>query len=289
MNGPRLSMLLAIAYVALWAVIEALAAKVLSRYSPYEVVWWRYAVHLGFMVAVWGWREPASLWRTKRPAFQLSRSMLMLGMPASWVMALQSGVNAGTLMSIFWLSPLLILAFAWIFLRERAPALVWLSCGVACVGAMLLTVPGPIPPPSLLVFPIGMAATFSLYVVMTRSLRSETTRANLFFTALGVFVVLTPVMPRVWVTPSLHDIGVFTGVGLLGYLALFALDRFAAAAPVSVAAPLVYLQLVFTVAIGWLLSGHRVTVWTLVGLLLITVAASFVWARAPRLNVREAA
>jgi drug/metabolite transporter (DMT)-like permease len=288
MNAARRSMLAMVAFVALWAALDAVASRLHGHYSPYQVVWTRYAVHLAFMVAVWGWRDPASLWRTRRPVFQWSRSMLMLGMPASWAIAMSAGVASGTLMSIFWLSPLLILALARAFLGERASASVWLICGVACAGALMLTVPGPLPSPSLLVFPLGMALTFSLYVVMTRSLRSETSRANLFYTALGVFVVLTPWMPHVWVAPSAHDMVVFTGVGLLGYLGLFALDYFAAAAPVSVAAPLAYLQLVFALVIAWGLGSQRPAPGTLVGQLLIASAALCVWARTPRLSVQEA-
>ena len=287
MTGARRSMLLMVAFVALWAALKALAAKVRAHYSPYQVVWTRYAVHQLFMLALWGWREPATLWRTRRPGFQLARSMLMLGMPASWVFAMNAGV-ASTLMSILWLSPLLILAFAGVFLGERAPASVWLICGIACVGALMLTVPGPLPSAPLLVFPLGMAVTFSLYVVMTQSLRSETTRANLFYTALGVFVVLTPFMPRIWFTPSLHDMMVLGGVGLLGYLALCALDRLAAAARVSVAAPLGCLQLVFTVVIAWGFGDHRHAPLALIGLLLIAGTALYVWASAPRLIVEAA-
>jgi drug/metabolite transporter (DMT)-like permease len=288
MSAARKSMLLMVAFVGLWAAVEALASTVLAPYSPYQVVWTRYAVHLAFMVAVWGWREPASLWRTQRPWFQSARSMLMLGMPASWALATQSGVASGTLMAIFWLSPLLILAFGRIFLGERAAASVWLVSGIACIGAMLLTRPGPLPSPLLLVFPLGMAVTFSLYVVMTRSLRGETSRTNLFYTALGVFVVLTPWMPHVWLTPSPHDLAVLIGVGLLGYLTLLALDRFAAAAPVSVAAPLAYLQLAFALAFAAGMGSRGLGISAAAGLLLIVGAAVCIWARAPRQTVREA-
>ncbi len=288
MTTARRSMLLMVVFVALWAMVEALAAQVLASYSPYQVVWTRYGVHLAFMIVVWGWREPALLWRTQRPMFQLARSMLMFGMPASWAIATSAGVASGTLMSIFWLSPLLILAFARLFLGERAPAMVWLISVVACGGALMLTVPGALPSLPLLVFPFGMAVTFSLYVVMTRSLRSETSRANLFHTALGVFVVLTPLMPHVWVAPSLRDLVVLTGVGLLGFFGLWALDRMAAAAPVSVAAPLAYLQLVFTVFIAAGLGSHRPGPAAIAGLLLITGTALYVWARAPRLIIQEA-
>jgi drug/metabolite transporter (DMT)-like permease len=288
MSAMRRSMLLMVAFVALWATVEALAARVLMHYSPYQVVWTRYGVHLAFMVAVWGWRQPSSLWHTRRPAFQLGRSMLMLGMPASWAIASSAGMDPSTVMSVFWLSPLLILVFARLFLGEKAPGAIWLVCAIACAGALMFTPPGPVHSVPMLVFPVIMAVTFSLYVVMTRSLRSENTRTNLFYTALGVFVVLTPLMPHVWVMPTLRDMALLTGVGLLGYVGLLALDRLAAAAPVSVAAPLAYLQIVFTVAIAAGFGAHRVAPMALAGLLVIAATALYLWARAPRLTVVEA-
>ena len=95
-----------------------------------------------------------------------------------------------------------------------------------------------------------MAVTFSLYVVMTRSLRSETTRANLFYTALGVFLMLSPAMPSLWIMPTLPHFAAIVGVGLLGLATLYALDRLAAAAPVSVSAPFAYLQIAVTAGLA---------------------------------------
>ena len=282
-------MLLMALFVALWAAVEELAAGALQRYSPYQVVWTRYVVHVLFMVAVWGWREPASLWKTGRPVFQVLRSMLMLGMPASWIIAMQLGVGGGTLMSVFWMSPLLILAFAKLFLGERATWLLWIAALVACAGAWLLTGPSLPASLSLLFFPIGMAVTFSLYVVMTRSLRSETPRANLFHSAFWVALLLTPAMPTLWITPAPQDLLAMIGVGLLGFAALFALDRMAAAAPVSVSAPASYLQLVFSIAIAWLFGHGHGGQWTAMGALLISGAVLFVWAHKPGLLLRNSA
>ncbi|MEO8804848.1 MAG: DMT family transporter [Burkholderiaceae bacterium] len=284
MTDNRRAMLLMLAFVSLWAAIEALAGHVLHHYSAYQVVWTRYAVHLALMLLVWGWREPGSLWRTRRPVFQFTRSLLMLGMPASWIVGMQLGVHAATLMSIFWLSPLFIIALARLFLRERVPAALWAVTAVACAGSFLLHEPGDLSPVRLLVFPLGMALCFSLYVVMTRSLRTETTRTNLFYTALGVFLVLTPFMPGLWITPSPQDMMAMVGVGVLGFVALAALDRMAAAAAVSVSAPFAYMQIAATVAIAFVagmeqgLSARR----TALGLLLIVGAAFYLWVREPR-------
>ena len=105
-----------------------------------------------------------------------------------------------------------------------------------------------------LLLPFVMAITFAAYVVMTRVLRTEPGHVNLFYTALGVFLALSPFIPAVWIMPNGQDLLVLTGIGLIGYLALFALDRMAAAAPVSISAPLAYLQLPFALTAG-LLAG----------------------------------
>lgn len=290
MSAHHRAMLLMAAFAVLWAAVEALGGLVLRRYSPYQVVWVRYAVHLAVMLAVWGWRQPRSLSGTRRPVFQLARSLLMLGMPASWVVGMQSGMDPSTLMCVFWSSPLLMLLLAWIFLHERIAAHLWAATLVAACGAVALHPPGRLESVSLLAWPFAMALCFSLYVVMTRSLRTESTRANLFYTALGVFLALTPAMPGLWVTPEPLDALVMCAIGVLGLAVLYFLDRMAAAAPVSVSAPFAYLQIVATAAIALMagMESHFSVRRIVVGVLLIVGAALYLWLRESRLSAPAA-
>jgi len=290
MSANRRAILLMLGFVTLWALIEVMAAQVLRNYSPYQVVWTRYAVHLGLMLLIWGWREPASLWRTRRPVFQLSRSLLMLGMPASWIIGMQMGVPADVVMLVFWVSPLLIMGLAWLFLRDRAPPLIWLVTLMAGAGSLLVHDFAALPTPGQIVYPLAMALCFSLYVVMTRSLLVETTRTNLFYTALGVFLLLTPAMPGLWTTPSLPDLMTMVAVGLFGYVALYLLDRMAAAAPVSISAPFAFFQVVMTAGLFFALGvGHDMSTRRLaLGLILIVGALLYVWIREPHIVARDA-
>lgn len=248
-GDARKAMLYMAGFVALWAGIEFIAAKPLQDFSPYQVVWTRYAVHLLLMLAVWGRRDPARLWRTGRRGYHLARSLLMLGMPASWVLALQTGVAPDAIMHVFWTSPLLMLALAWLLLRERPGPPVWIATSVAMAGAYLLHRPGGLDTMRVLGFPLAMALSFSLYVVMTRSLRSEPTLVNLFYTALGVFLALTPAVPQLWRTPGLLEALTMVCIGVFGWLTLWMLDRAVAEAPVSVSAPVIYLQPLVVAAI----------------------------------------
>lgn len=279
MTVNQRAMALMVAFGALWASVEVVAAPLLHHHSPYQVVWMRYAVHLLLLLAICSWRDPSVLWRTGRPTYQLARSMLMLGMPASWAIAMNAGVPGDTQMGLFWLSPLFVLLLAGWMLGERIGARTWVVAGVACAGSLLVHPLHGVAHVWLLVLPLAMALCLALYVVMTRALRTETTRANLFYTALGVFAALTPAMPFVWTAPSVGELGVMVVVGGLGLLTLLALDRCAGLAPLAVSAPLLYAQLLVTVAVQ-LLPTHgafHVPWRLLVGALLIAAALIYFW------------
>lgn len=282
MTSERRAVVLMLAFVVLWAFVEALETSLLKTYSLLQVVWTRYGVHLAFMFALWGWREPSTLWISSRPIYQLARSMLMIGMPAIWIIGTQMGSGIGSAMPYFWVAPFLILVLARLFLRESIDPWLWTAGVAGSVGAILAQGAEGLPPLTFLVYPIGMALCFSAYIVMTRVLASENVRTNLFYTALGGFLALMPAMPAIWVTPTLQDLAVLVAVGLLGYLVLLTLERMAAMGPISLTAPVASTCVGISVMIGPLLGhpqpGRRV----LVGLLLIATAALYIWLRTAR-------
>ena len=183
--------------------------------------------------------------------------MLMLVMPVSFTLAIGLGTPGATVWSIFWLSPLLTVAFAHVLLAERASWEIWAAAATGASAAVVILRPEPPSSPLGLLLPILMGLSFSVYVVMTRSLRHEATRANLLYSALGVFLALTPFMPMIWITPTLYDVGVLIAIGVTGLVALLALDRSSSMGPVSAVAPVLYLHVVCLSTVDLLLHGQR--------------------------------
>jgi drug/metabolite transporter (DMT)-like permease len=278
-------MLLTALFGALWAIVEALGAITLGGISLYQVVFTRYVVHLAVVLALWGWRGGSAPWRTRRPAYQLARSLLMVVMPASFIMAVSGGETPRTVLAIFWASsPLLVLAFARLVLAERSARLAWLAAAISAAGAVAILRPGLPPAPRLLVLPAAMAVSFSLYIPMTRSLRSEDTRANLFYTALGPALVLAPSMPRLWLTPGPAALAAMIGVGVVGLAGLWALDRFTAAAPLAASAPLLPLQVAFATGLEVVMRGEHLRLVAAAGLTVLGAVALHGWLRDPLLR-----
>lgn len=223
-------------FVAFWMIVELLGAHLQKTYSGYQIVWTRYVVHLAFMLAVWGRMRPLALLHTRRPVFQMARSLLMVVMPAAWLVSLSRGVAPQTMGACLLLTPLLVLLAATIALGERPSRTNWSIAGMLAVAAGVFAMLGDVPAMTL-AFPLAVAVSLGLYIAMTRSLRDEGTLTNLFYTALGVALVLTPLMPRIWVWPGLHDWLVLAAIGLAGFASLLALDRATATAPASSLGP----------------------------------------------------
>jgi drug/metabolite transporter (DMT)-like permease len=276
MTPARRGMLLMVLFGVAWAAVEAIGARFAGAFSPYQVVFTRYVVHLAALAAICGWRAPAALWRTRRPAFQLARSLLMVAMPASWILAAEHGAAPRDLLSVFWVAPLLVLASARLVLGERAGRPTWIAAGLASAGAIAAQRAGHLGGAAL-AGGLGMAASFALYVAMTRALRGEETRANLFYTALGVVLVLAARMPAVWRTPAPRELAARAAIGGIGLLALWALDRMAALAPVSLTAPFAAAQVLFATGTDLGLRRGLPSLRTAAALALILLATLHAW------------
>lgn len=273
---PLRAMLLMSAFAFAWVLVEEVIGSTMSQpYPLLEVVWCRYAVHLALML-LFNLSDPSRLWRTRRAGFHLLRSMMMLVMPASFAVSLQAGLPNGSVWALFWISPLLVLLLARWVLGEAVSPRMWWAYGLAALAAAAMmadraTTPGP-----ALLLPMVMAASFAGYVVMTRRLEGELLQTNLFYTALGVFVVLTPVVPWSWVTPTTHDIAALFGIGAVGLLALWTLDRAVAAASVSSSALALYLHLPALVLAAWAIEGDVPSSRRTLGGLLICAAVAWI-------------
>ena len=124
-----------------------------------------------------------------------------------------------------------------------------------------------------------MGFCYALYSVLTRAMRTERTSANLFHTALWVFIPLTFVMPSVWRNPTPKIALAMVGIGILGFAALLALDRALAWAPVSAAAPFIYTQCIWTDVVHAIWHRFRPGLHQLLGALLIVGSLTWILVR----------
>jgi len=228
--------------MTLWSLVEIVAALATREIPIPELVWLRYLFHLSFMLLVVAPIAGTGFIRTGRPVLQIFRSLLMLVMPLSFMLALPV-MSAGQAFAEFWIAPVLVLLMA-AAIGERASWLTWAAVVLGWCGAAI-TYRTALAGLHWSVYPVIMAASFALYVVLTRVLdRTETLLANLFYTAAGVAIALTPVIPFIWQPPSLKVLAVCAAVGLLGWVSLWTLELSLRATSASWISPFMFAQII---------------------------------------------
>jgi len=253
-----------------WAVIESIPRFFSQYYASYQIVWLRYSTHLLFMLAVLGPRHKTQLIRTRHLLLQIARAMMMLGMHLCFIWAVRR-IPLHDAMSVLWVSPLLLMVMA-LWLRERVKLVYWIVTLIAFAGVLIVLQPGRDTLSASVVFSLGMGVCFSLYQLTTRLMPDENILASLFYTAFGVWVPLSLLMPSHWVAPTPHDLALMVGIGLIGFVTLYALDRALELAPAPVVAPFAFTQPVFVVVVNLALLGLVPNDLTLLGALIVMVS-----------------
>lgn len=187
--------------------------------------------------------------------------------------------------AIAFVMPFIMLLLGHFFLHEEVGAHRTIACAVGFVGTLLVIQPNfaNVGLPALL--PLGVAVVFALFMLVTRQIAKEVDPIGLqclsgimAVPVLGAALLLAPLMP--WgplpvlevapVTTSLWPLLLALGLfGTLGHLLMTWSLRFA---PSATLAPMQYLEIPFSTAIGWMLFRDLPNGLAAVGIC-VTVAA----------------
>jgi len=250
----------------LFSCLDTTAKYLNTRMETLEIVWARYtgAFVLAFIVS-----NPVSrpdLLRTSRPGLQIVRSTLLLASTILGFFALKY-LRLDQTMTILFSTPFFVAVLSGPFLGEWVGWRRWTAIAVGFVGVLVVIRPGVggIHPAAILSL-IG-AVLYALYNVATRLLaRTDSTQTTLFYSNLVGALAMLPLLPAVWTTPT--DplvIGLMLLIGALASFGHYLLIMAIRLAPPMILSPFIYSQLVWSIALGYLVFGDVPDHWTLIG------------------------
>ena len=263
---------------------------VLAGIAPFFIAWMRFAGHVVLVGILFrGWRDRARF-RAKNLPAHILRGAFLAGSTLCNIMALRYLQLAETT-SIYFFGPMVITALAGPMLGEWAGWRRWLAILIGFVGVMVITRPG------VGVFGVGhllalgSMASNSLYVIMTRRMSAtETPESLVLFAALAPVLLLLPVLPFSFAWPAepwhwaiLVMLGVFGGVSHWFLIKAYSL------ATATALAPYPYSQMIWMIALGWLIFHQFPDGWTLAGAAIIIASGLYIVHREHRLRVRNRA
>lgn len=264
------------------------SAKYLAQagLEPILLAWVRFVVHvLVVLVLFRAWR-PTTMFRMVSVPGHLMRGVLLIGSTLFNFVALMTLQLAETV-SIYFFAPMVITAIAGPLLGEWAGWRRWLAILVGFVGVLVITRPGFGTFGTGHAFAIASMCCYCGYVVMTRSMGArESAQSLIFYAALTPAVLMVPAVPFYGALPQgalqwvlLLSLGVYGAVG--HYMVILAYKQ----ATATALAPYPYSQMVWMIALGWLIFRDLPDVWTLAGAAIIVSSGLYIVHREHRLRL----
>jgi len=245
-----------------------------------QVTWFRFAGHVVFSAAVlWPFALRPSL-SSAKPVLQMVRSLLMVVTTGFNFLALRY-LQLDQTITIFFLTPLLVAAFAGPLLGEWVGWHRMLAIIAGFLGVLLVMHPGIGTVHWAMLLALVATLSYAFYNLATRYLAAhDSASVTQTYTPLAGVVILAPFAFAAWHWPEsagqwllLATLGFWGG---LGHWLLILAHR---SAPASVLAPFIYLGLIWMSAAGFLVFGDVPTWWTLSGAAIVILSGLYLLAR----------
>jgi len=241
-----------------------------AHYSPLYVSWARYVVASAFVIPIGfmtvGWR----VFPRERLGSHLLRTLfLMASMTLFFVSISMIALPVAT--ASYFVAPFIAALLAVFVLKEKLNLIKVIALILGGIGAITILRPtGGVDTGVVLAMAAG--GFFALYMIATRvaSASSHPVRTLIFQCVVGA-LVLTPQALWKWSLPAVEHWPYFLGLGAVSIVSHFlsiAAFRYAQA---STLAPLVYLELVSSVAIGFFVFGDFPSAHVWIGAAVIVV------------------
>ena len=273
-DDPLGGSLLLLGAMLLFSLSDA-SAKYLAETLPVlEIGWLRYLTFV-LLLAPAALRARHGGFSTPRPLLQAVRGAGLLASSILFILALRYLPIADATATGF-CSPLFTTALSIPFLGEKVGIRRWSAVVVGLLGVLVIVRPGTgsFHPASL--FPICSAVCWSTAMVITRRMSgTDSTLTMLVYAASIGFVALSLVQPFVWVMPSWRELALAALVGLASsggqLLTVKAYHR----AQASLLAPLTYVQLLWSTALGAVIFATLPDAYTIAGAAIIVASGLY--------------
>ena len=263
---------LVLSAVFMFSSMDTIAKYLLRTYPLPPLIWARYMVQMVFMLVLLAPRMGWGLVRTSHPWLQTLRGILLVISSVFFYLSL-TFLPMAEAAAITFVGPVLITALSGPMLGERISNRQWVAVGLGFIGVLIIIRPGGGLLTPTAIFPLCSALAFSFYQIITRKIVGrEHPLTTLFYTALVGAAVTSLGLPFAWHTPTPLQVPFIIAIGLFGGFGHFLLIRAVTQASPSALAPFIYVQLIWSTLLAFIVFGEFPNTGSLLGMLVIVSA-----------------
>lgn len=275
-------------------------------YSALEIVAIRSLVALPCTLLFYRYEGQRGLPSTDSPRIQYLRGVFLFLSYTAYMMGL-AALPLAEIEAIRYSGPLMITLLSVVILSEKVGARRWLALVIGFIGVLMIVRPGSTTFNLGSVFILISVLFYALIVIFTRKLQSKDSSATMaYFSSLVYLVAVLVLAPlpalvgevpdadpsiafliRPWTMPTLLDLSIMAGLGLVWAGWMFFLAKAYSAAKASVLAPFEYVSLPINILWGFLIWQEIPTWMTLAGAVLTLSSGLYILYRERSFKTKE--
>ena len=252
-------------------------AKYLSADLPVlQITWARYFFTVAFTFPVMFFFYRNQLKWSDKPKLQIIRGLILLIANICFFYSI-SVISLAKALTLAFVAPLIVTAFSPIFLGEKVGFRRWSAVVIGFIGSLVVIRPGFVEINLASLAALGTGIMYGFYLIITRKLStSDNPLLTLLLTGVVGAVIITCVMPFVWVKPSIDQWSMMAAIGIfacIGHLFLILSLKYADA---SKLAPFSYFEIITNIIIGYYFFSDFPDYWTFLGLFIIVLSGVYI-------------
>ena len=252
-------------------------AKYLSADLPVlQITWARYFFTVTFTFPIMFFFYRRQLKWSDKPKLQIIRGLILLIANICFFYSI-SVISLAKALTLAFVAPLIVTAFSPMFLGEKVGFRRWSAVVIGFIGSLVVIRPGFVEINLASLAALGTGVMYGFYLIITRKLStSDNPLLTLLLTGLVGAVIITCVMPFVWVQPNINQWSMMAAIGVfacIGHLFLILSLKYADA---SKLAPFSYFEIITNIIIGYYFFNDFPDNWTFLGLFIIVLSGIYI-------------
>jgi drug/metabolite transporter (DMT)-like permease len=259
-----------------FACSDVTTKELAGRLPAIEVAWLRYVTFvLMALPLLFASGGGSSALRSHRPSLQVLRGLGMVGSALLFTAGLPY-LPVAEATAIYFVSPILIMALSIPFLGEVVGWRRWSAACVGLIGVLIVIRPGTSTFEAAAILPLLGATSWATAAVVTRKMSGQDSAVTtLAYSALVGFILLSLLLPFIWVTPSFFELGLGLIMGIFSSVGHWLVILAYRQAHASAIAHFSYIPLLWAGILGYLVFGSVPDSWTILGACIIALSGLY--------------
>ena len=274
-NTETIGIIFAILAYLSFSLLDTIQKTLIIYYSVFQLLFIKYCFTLCLSFIESRRKKNYKFFITNNLKLQILRSFLSILESACFVLAFRY-LSLADAHSIGGLTPIIVVIFSSIFLKEKITPKIWLAIFMGFIGVLVIMRPGLsiFDPKSLI--PLAGAFFLSIYQIVTRKAsEKDSTETSLFYTSVVGIVLMGIIGYNFWQPLMDYSILFFIAIGIFFSLGLYFQIIALSMARAGIIQPLHYTLIFWAIILGYIFYDDFPDIPTLIGALVITVSGIY--------------